>query len=71
MQIEAKFMILILEINLEGEKWMPMAFNGAVVIHDFELALMGHTSEEVEAEIDSGRFGMAEETGRLLSLIHI
>ena len=44
-----------------------MAFNGAVVIHDFELALMGHTSEEVEAEIDSGRFGMAEETGRLIN----
>ena len=44
-----------------------MAFNGAVVIHDFELALMGHTSEEVEAEIDSGRFGMAEETGHLIN----
>ena len=44
-----------------------VAMNGAVIIHDFELALMGHTSEEVEAEIDSGRFGMAEETGRLLN----
>ncbi len=44
-----------------------MAINGAVVIHDFELALMGHTSEEVEAEIDSGRFGMAEETGRMIN----
>ena len=44
-----------------------MAFNGAVVIHDFELALMGHTSEEVENEIDSGRFGMAEETGCLIN----
>ena len=44
-----------------------MAINGAVVIHDFELALMGHTSEEVEAEIDSGRFGMAEETGQMLN----
>ena len=41
--------------------------NGAVIIHDFELAYMGHTSEEVEAEIDSGRFGMAEDTGRLLN----
>lgn len=41
--------------------------NGAVIIHDFELALMGQTSEEVDAEIDSGRFGMAEETGRLLN----
>ena len=44
-----------------------LAVNGAVVIHDFELALMGHTSEEVEAEIDSGRFGMAEETGRMIN----
>ncbi len=33
MQIEAKFMILILEINLEGEKWMPMAFNGVGDFH--------------------------------------
>lgn len=44
-----------------------VAMNGAVIIHDFELALMGHTSEEVDKEIDSGRFGMAEETGRLLN----
>lgn len=44
-----------------------VAMNGAVIIHDFELALMGHTSEEVEAEIDSGRFGMAEETGCMLN----
>ncbi len=44
-----------------------VAMNGAGIIHDFELALMGHTSEEVEAEIDTGRFGMAEETGRLLN----
>lgn len=44
-----------------------VAMNGAVVIHDFELAYLGRTSEEVEAEIDSGRFGMAEETGRILN----
>ncbi len=44
-----------------------VAMNGAVVIHDFELAYQGHTSEEVEAEIDSGRFGMAEDTGRILN----
>ncbi len=44
-----------------------VALNGAGVIHDFELALMGHTSEDVEAEIDSGRFGMAEETGRMIN----
>lgn len=44
-----------------------VAMNGAGIIHDFELALMGHTSEEVDAEIDDGRFGMAEETGRMLN----
>jgi deoxyhypusine synthase len=44
-----------------------VAMNGAGIIHDFELALMGHTSEEVDAEIDQGRFGMAEETGRMLN----
>ena len=44
-----------------------VAMNGAVVIHDFELAYQGRTSEEVEAEIDSGRFGMAEDTGRILN----
>ncbi len=44
-----------------------IAMNGAVIIHDFELALMGHTSEEVDDEIDTGRFGMAEDTGRILN----
>ncbi len=44
-----------------------VAVNGAGVIHDFELALTGRTSEDVEAEIDSGRFGMAEETGRMIN----
>lgn len=44
-----------------------VALNGAGVIHDFEIALLGQTSEDVEAEIDSGRFGMAEETGRILN----
>jgi hypothetical protein len=44
-----------------------VAMNGAGIIHDFELALMGHTSEEVDDEIDAGRFGMAEETGRVLN----
>jgi len=44
-----------------------VAMNGAGIIHDFELALMGHTSEEVDAEIDDGRFGMAEETGRMIN----
>ncbi|WP_447969695.1 hypothetical protein [Nitrospira sp. M1] len=44
-----------------------VAVNGAVIIHDFELAYLGHTSEEVDAEINSGRFGMAEDTGHILN----
>jgi hypothetical protein len=44
-----------------------LAVNGAVVIHDFELALSGSTSEEVDEALGPGRFGMADETGRLLN----
>ncbi len=44
-----------------------IAMNGAAVIHDFEVALHGSTSEEVENEIGSGRFGMAKETGEYLN----
>jgi len=40
------------------------ALNGASAIHDFEIALAGHTSEDVEAALPDGRFGSAEETGR-------
>jgi hypothetical protein len=44
-----------------------LATNGAGVIHDFELALSGATSEDVEEALGPGRFGMAEETGTLLN----
>ncbi len=44
-----------------------LAMNGAGIIHDFELALAGHTSEDVDSEILTGTFGMAEETGRMLN----
>jgi hypothetical protein len=44
-----------------------IAANGAVVIHDFEVALVGATSEDVDASLGAGRFGMADETGRLLN----
>jgi hypothetical protein len=40
------------------------AMNGSTAIHDFEIALAGHTSEDVEAVLPDGRFGSAEETGR-------
>ena len=44
-----------------------LATNGAGVIHDFEIALGGATSEDVDAQLGPGRFGMADETGRLLN----
>jgi deoxyhypusine synthase len=44
-----------------------IATNGAAIIHDFELALAGRTSEDVAAELIDGSFGMVEETGAFLS----
>ncbi len=43
------------------------ATNGAGIIHDFEIALAGSTSEDVDEALGPGRFGMADETGRLLN----
>ncbi len=43
------------------------ATNGAGLIHDFEIAIGGATSEEVDEVLGAGRFGMADETGRLLN----
>ncbi len=45
-----------------------LAMNGACIVHDFELAYTGCTSENVAEELANGRFGMAEETGKLLNL---
>ena len=44
------------------------ALNGAAAIHDFEIALAGQTSEDVEAVLPDGSFGSAEETGREMNL---
>ena len=44
-----------------------IATNGATIIHDFEIALAGATSEDVDEALGPGRFGMADETGRLLN----
>jgi len=44
-----------------------IAMNGAGIIHDFELALSGATSEDVDESLGPGRFGLAEETGRELN----
>ncbi len=44
-----------------------VAMNGACVVHDFETAFAGCTSEDVDSVLTSGAFGMAEETGRMLN----
>jgi len=44
-----------------------LALNGAGLIHDFELAVGGSTSEDVDGALGAGRFGMATETGRDLN----
>ena len=44
-----------------------IAMNGAALIHDFEIALVGNTSEDVEAGLGAGQFGMASETGEYIN----
>jgi deoxyhypusine synthase len=46
-----------------------VALNGAGIVHDFELAFAGHTSEDVGAQLGDGRFGMARETGEWLNRV--
>jgi len=47
-----------------------LAMNGAGVIHDFELALIGATTESVAEYIVDGRFGMWKETGIINDIIN-
>jgi len=44
-----------------------LAMNGAASIHDFEIALAGKTSEDVQEGLDKGTFGMAGETGAMMN----
>jgi phosphoheptose isomerase len=54
----------LLLIDLMEKGWIThIAGNGAVSIHDFELSLIGETSEDVAQGLEDGSFGMAEETG--------
>src|SRR5437016_5586161 len=55
-------------IDLLARRYVTaVAMNGAALIHDFEVALAGATSEDVPGALGSGRFGMAEETGRYIN----
>jgi hypothetical protein len=44
-----------------------VAMNGAAAIHDVEIARMGRTSEDVEAHLQAGSFGMVDETGSFMN----
>lgn len=56
-------------IDLMHRGWITgYVMNGAATIHDFEIAIAGHTSEDVEAVLPDGRFGAAEETGRHMNV---
>lgn len=46
-----------------------ISLNGAGIIHDFEMAAGGKTSEDVGPGLDKGRFGMARETGATLNRV--
>lgn len=55
-------------IELMKKGWISaLALNGAGIVHDFELAYAGATSEDVADQLKTGRFGMARETGERLN----
>ena len=55
-------------LSLMENGWITtIALNGAGIIHDFEIALAGQTSEDVAEKIKDGQFGMARETGEFLN----
>jgi hypothetical protein len=53
---------------MRGGYATAFAMNGSASIHDFEIAIAGRTSEDVEAVLPDGRFGAAEETGQEMNL---
>jgi hypothetical protein len=48
-----------------------VAMNGAALVHDFEIGLVGGTSEDVDGTLGRGKFGMAEETGLYLNEVAV
>lgn len=55
-------------IDLMDEGFVTaIAFNGSALIHDFETAFAGKTSEDVDAVLGGGQFGMAQETGDIVN----
>ena len=57
-------------IDMLRRGWLThLAGNGAVAIHDYELARVGATSESVAAYIKEGRFGLWQETGEINDIV--
>lgn len=54
----------VLKKLIQADIITAVAMNGSATIHDYEISLIGATSEDVGAELHCGTFGMAEETGR-------
>ena len=57
---------LIIDLMNQGYV-SAVAANGSVLVHDAEIAMVGSTSEDVDATLGEGAFGGAEETGKLLN----
>ncbi len=57
----------VLKSLMEADVITAVALNGSGSIHDYEISLIGETSEDVGAVLHAGHFGMAEETGRDLN----
>ncbi len=56
-------------IDLMRNGWITLlATNGAGIIHDWEFAFQGASSEDVRSNVDRGQFGIWEETGFYLNL---
>lgn len=56
-------------IHMMEEGWLThLATNGAGIIHDWEFAYLGESSEHVAANVEVGQFGIWEETGYYLNL---
>jgi hypothetical protein len=54
----------VLKKLIEADIVSAVAMNGSATVHDYEISLIGETSEDVGAVLHCGTFGMAEETGR-------
>ena len=52
---------------MERGVFKAVAMNGACIIHDVEIAMAGHTSEDVAEELNRGTFGMATETAEFIN----